>query len=239
MVTDGIVLRRAEYKDNDRMLTIFSPTFGRIDAIARGCRKPKSALMNASEPFCAGEFTIREASGRYSVSQCEIKDNFHPLRYDLTRLTHGAYYLSLADAAALPEQEAPDVFILLMKALAILTYSELDPALVTMAFEMRYMPLMGYLPLMDRCALCGGPVEGASRFDAERGGTVCALCPSDAPRMTGGAHRIILRAAQTDMSVIDKLDGHPDWPLAARLYRPFVLQRIDRRNEKLLPELPG
>jgi len=239
MVTDGIVLRRAEYKDNDRMLTIFSPEHGRIDAVARGCRRPKSALMNVAEPFCAGEFTLAEAKGRYTVVQCEIKDNFFPLRYDLDRLTHGAYYLTLADAAALPEQGAPEVFLLLMKALAILTYSELPPTLVTMAFEMRFMPLMGYTPRMDFCALCDAEVTGAGRFDAERGGAICPRCPSDAPKMTDGARRIILKAAQTDMNVIDKLDGHPDWPLAARLYRPFVLQRIDRRNAKVLPELPG
>ena len=101
------------------------------------------------------------------------------------------------------------------------------------------MPMMGYLPRMDHCALCDEPVTGAGRFDAERGGAICSRCPSDAPMMTDGARRIILKAARTDMNVIDKLDGHPDWPLAARLYRPFVLQRIDRRNNKVTPELPG
>ena len=36
--TDAIVLRHADYRDYDRMLTLFSPEYGRIDAIARGCR---------------------------------------------------------------------------------------------------------------------------------------------------------------------------------------------------------
>ena len=235
--TDAIVLRHADYRDYDRMLTLFSPEYGRIDAIARGCRRPRSALVGASEVFCAGQYTINASGERHSVTQCEIKDSYYDLRLDYDRLMHGMYYLSLADAAALPSQAAPDIFFLLLKALAHLSYSELPAALLTACFEMRYMPLMGYLPVMDRCVLCGAPIDGDCRFDADRGGAVCLACKSSAPRLSNGARRIILRAAQTDYNLVGKLDGHPDWPEAARRYRPFVLSRIDRRIH-IEPELP-
>lgn len=237
--TDAIVLRRADYRDYDRMLTLFSPEHGRIDAVARGCRRAKSALMNAAEIFSAGQYTLHERGGRYSIIQCEIKDSFFDLRYDYERLVHGMYYLSLADMAALPEQGAPDVFMLLLKALAHLTYSQLPPAMLTAAFEMRYMPLMGFRPSMDRCVICGAEVDGAARFDELLGGVVCDRCPSDAPRISQGARRIIYKAPLTDYNVVPKLDGHPDWPEAARLYRPFVARRIDLRAQKQsIPELP-
>ena len=236
--TDAIVLRRADYKDYDRMVTLFSPEYGRIDAIARGCRRPKSALVSTSEVFCAGQYTINTVGERQSITQCEIKDSYYDLRFDYERLIHGMYYLSLADSAALPGQAAPEIFFLLLKALAHLCYSTLPPAMLTASFEMRYMPLMGYRPQMDRCVLCGCPVDGAGRFDEERGGVVCAHCKSTAPLMSNGARRIILRAPQTDYSTVPKLDGHPDWPEAARLYRPFVVRRIDRRIHTDWPELP-
>ncbi len=236
--TDAIVLRRTDYRDYDRMVTLFSPDCGRIDAIARGCRRPKSALMNAAEVFCAGQFTLHEAGGRYSVTQCEIKDSFYDLRFDYERLLHGMYYLSLADMAALPDQGAPDVFMLLLKALAHLCYSGLPAAMLTASFEMRYMPLMGFCPCMDRCVICGAPVNGAARFDEALGGVVCDACPSGAPRISAGARRIILRAPMTDYQTVPKLDGHPDWPEAARLYRPFVERRIERRFRQVTPELP-
>ncbi len=237
-VTDAIVLRRADYRDYDRMVTLFSPEYGRIDAVARGCRRPKSALMNASEVFCAGQYALHETGGRYSITQCEIKDSFYDLRFDYDRLVHGMYYLSLADMAALPEQGAPDVFMLLLKALAHLCYSELPVGMLTAAYEMRYMPMMGFRPLMDRCVICGSPVDGAARFDEALGGVVCDRCPSDAPRISQGARRIIYKAPLTDYAVVPKLDGHPDWPEAARLYRPFVERRIERRFRQATPELP-
>ncbi len=236
--TDAIVLRRADYRDYDRMVTLFSPDRGRIDAVARGCRRPKSALMNAAEVFCAGQYSIHESGGRYSITQCEIKDSFYDLRFDYDRLVHGMYYLSLADMAALPEQGAPDVFMLLLKALAHLCYSGLPAQMLTASFEMRYMPLMGFRPSMERCVVCGRGVDGAARFDEALGGVVCDCCPSAAPRISQGARRIIMKAPMTDYSVVPKLDGHPDWPEAARLYRPFVERRIERRFRQVTPELP-
>lgn len=237
ITTDAIVVRRAEYKDYDRMLTLYSPTHGRIDAIARGCRRPTSAIMAASELFCAGAYTLNLSGGRYSVTQCQIKDSFYSLRFDVDRLMHGSYYLSLADAAALPDMAGEAIFYLLLKALAHLAYSDMPPQLLTAAFEMRYMPLMGYTPSMERCILCGAPVEGNGRFDARRGGVICHMCPSTAPKISNGARRIIWKAAQTDFTLVDKLVPHPDWPEAARLYRPFVTERIERRS-KILPDLP-
>ena len=47
----ALVLRRVNYRDNDRMVTLLSPSRGRIDAVIRNCRKPKSHNLNAAELF--------------------------------------------------------------------------------------------------------------------------------------------------------------------------------------------
>lgn len=237
LVTDAIVLHRAEYRDYDRMVTLFSPTMGRVDAVMRGCRRANSALAGAGDLFCAGEYELNYAKERYTVVQCAVKDVFYPLREDLSRLTHASYCLSLADAAALAGQGAEDVFHLLLKALTFLCYADLAPAMLSSAFEMRYMPMMGYLPSTEQCVVCGCPVDGACRFDAELGGVVCLKCPSRAPAMSAGARRIVMRAPKTDYASVPKLAGHANWPEAARLYRPFVAERIARRT-KMEPELP-
>lgn len=236
--TDAIVIHRVDYRDYDRMVTLFSPEYGRIDAVARGCRKPTSPLMNSAEMFCAGQYTLHATGGRYTITQCEIKDSFFDLRFDYEKLMHGIYWLSLVDMAALPDQSAPEIFMLLLKALAHLCYSGLDPRMLTACFEMRYMPLMGFRPLMDKCVHCGAPVDGEARFDEVLGGVVCQKCPSHAPRISAGARRILFKAPLTDYSVVPKLEGHPDWAEAARLYRPFVERRIERRFRQDAPELP-
>ena len=99
ITTNAIVLRRADYRENDRMLTLFSPTLGRIDALCRGCRRQKSPLMAASELFCSGEYVLYQARERTTVISCQIADSYYPLRADYERLSHGVYALELCGAA--------------------------------------------------------------------------------------------------------------------------------------------
>lgn len=234
--THALVLRRSDYSDSDRMVTLFTPAYGRIDAIARGCRRPKSPLLNCCEPFVSGEFQLRQRGERFSIEQCQISESFYELRGDYDRLCHGAYWLKLLDAAVMPDVPLPDLFLISLRALAHLNYSELPPELLTMAFEMHLMAQLGYAPRVDACQICGRPIDGDARFDANLSGCVCLNCLSDAPRISNGARRILLKLPRTRYDQVKLLDGHPDWPEAARLFRPYVSERI--QVQRYAPPLP-
>ena len=77
ITTNAIVLRRVDYRENDRMLTLFSPTLGRIDALCRGCRRQKSPLMAASELFCTGEYVLYQAR-----NEVDSRQRVHPVTRD-------------------------------------------------------------------------------------------------------------------------------------------------------------
>lgn len=234
--TPALVLRRADYSDYDRMVTLFSPRLGRIDAIARGCRRPKSPLLNACEPFTSGEFQFYQRGERFTLEQCQISESFFELRMDYDRLTHGVYWLKLLEAAVMPDVPMEDLFLITLRALAHLNYSQLPPELLTMAFEMHLMAQLGYAPRVDACMRCGRAIDGDARFDADRGGCVCLNCPSSAPRISNGARRILLKLPRTRYDQVKLLDGHPDWPEAARLFRRYVETRVSAGGSA--PPLP-
>ena len=240
ITTPGLVLRRADYSDYDRMVTIFSPEMGRLDAIARGCRRPKSPLVNAVEPFTSGEFQLYQHKERFSLEQCQISDSYFELRGDYDRLRHGVYWLRLLDTAILPDTPAPELFITTLRALAHLNYGELPPELVTFAFEAHFMRLMGLAPRMDACVRCGRPVDANARFDPELGGAVCLRCPSDAPEISNGARRILMKLPKTQFDRFQLLHDRPEWPEAARLMRCYVNLRMgmDRFTPPLLGDEP-
>ena len=99
----AIVLRHADYRDNDRMVTLLSPSRGRIDAIIRTCRKPKSHNLNAGELFALGDYMLIENGGRNTVTSVRLIETFYPLRNDYERLTCGVYLLNLTEAVIEPE----------------------------------------------------------------------------------------------------------------------------------------
>ena len=199
IVTHAVVLRRADYRENDRMLTLFSPTLGRIDAICRGCRRQKSPLMAASEVFCAGEYVLYAAGERMTVVSCAVQDTFYPLRSDFERLAHGMYCLELCAAAVQPNEENERLFMLLLRCLAHLAYSEaLAPRRVTAVMLMGLTSLIGFRPHVGRCARCAMPIapvvpQGQAEdtpiayFSPEQGGVLCSSCGAgETCRLTAG-----------------------------------------------------
>ncbi len=233
--TPAIVIRRADYSDYDRMITLFSPELGRVEAIARGCRRPKSPLVNAVEPFTSGEFQLFSHRERNSLEQCQISESYFELRSDYDKLRHGVYWLKLLDAAILPDTPAPELFIITLRALAHLNYGELPPELVTFAFECHFMRLMGLSPRMDSCVRCGRPIDGDCRFDADLGGAICLSCPSPTPRLSNGARRILMKTPRTRFDKFQLLANRPEWPEAARFMRSWVNLRM--RMDRFAPPL--
>lgn len=238
-ITNALVLARSAYRDNDRMLTLLSPELGRVDAVARGCRKPKSPLIGAAECFTAGEYGLIATGGRYAVAQCQITESFYPLRSELDRLTCGAYVLHLAREAAVPGEPCERLFLTTLRALAFLAYGALPLPLVVMAYELHYLALRGESPMVGACVRCGKPLtDEATRFSVSLGGVCCPACPGDGRPLSHEARRILLRVPQTRFDVIDRLIDKPAWREAALCSRRFIRARLET-PPKSWPPLPS
>jgi recombinational DNA repair protein (RecF pathway) len=96
------------------------------------------------------------------VTACQVQESNFPIREDVVRLTHGAYYLHLINLAALPGEPSEELFLLSLKALAFLSYSSLPPELVTAAFELHYLKLLGQAPGVDKCVVCGRDLSASA-----------------------------------------------------------------------------
>ena len=174
----AIVLRRVNYRDNDRIVTLLSPSRGRIDAVIRNCRKPKSHNLNAAELFSVGDYMLIENGGRTLVTSVRLIETFYPLRGDYTRLTCGTWLLSLAEAAAEPEQEQQELFMLLLHTLSRLAFSPQPWKTLLSGFLLHFSACQGFKPRLNHCVLCGKSLgeEPPLFFDVEEGGLCCGNC---------------------------------------------------------------
>lgn len=207
----GLVLRKADYRDYDRMITLLTAEKGRVDAVVRGCRRPKSELVNAAEPFVCGEFQLFFAKERFTVTQCRITEGFYPLRTDFDRLSTGASWLRTAERFAVEDTPSGELFRLLLDALSYLSYSQLPAELLDTMFRLKLSFINGFAPMADRCAVCGKSAEAVKLgFSAEKGGCVCPSCCRTAVPLSEGARRILLKAPRTPFRAVEKLLGHPD-----------------------------
>jgi len=175
----GIVLRYANYRDHDRMLTLLTPEQGKVDALLRGCRRPKSPMLPVGELFVHGEFVLYRSGERYTVTSCAIADAFYPLRMDTDRLVCATYLLGLCQAAAQPAQPAGDLYDLLLRGVFRLAYcTNEEPHDVTAAFLLMFANTIGYRPRLEHCVHCGVSLDTVcgALLDIPAGGLVCDRC---------------------------------------------------------------
>ena len=174
----AIVLRCANYRDNDRMLTLFSPTRGKIEALARGCRRPKSPLLAASQPFALGDYELYHKADRFTVTGITLTETFYPLRTDFERLSAGTYLLGLCESIIQPNEPNQQLFMLLLHTLARLTFSDQPWKPLLAGFFLHTSAIEGYQPELEYCVRCGKlcTPQDALHFDLRDGGLCCPAC---------------------------------------------------------------
>ncbi len=226
ITTAAILLRYANYKDFDRMITLFSPEHGKIDVLARGCRRPKSSLLNACELFSTGEYVLYQAKDRFILSNATIHETFHPLRLDYGALTQGTYLLNLAEGALQPGQPGEDLFRLLIKTLHVLAYGEHNPKNLISLFLFHYAGLLGYRPQLGRCVHCNKPIPPPPPFfDLAEGGAVCASCNLNKKTdpLPEEDYHWLVKALKTGPQNAQDLPA----PAPYELLKEYVEQRLD------------
>ena len=225
----AIVLRHVNYRDNDRMVTLFSPSRGRVDAVVRNCRKPRSHNLNAGELFALGDYMLMESGGRITVTSVHLIETFYPLRQDYERLTCGIYLLSLTEAVVEPEQERQELFMLLLHTLSRLAFSDHPWKPLLAGFLLHFAACEGFKPRLNHCVLCGKRMEepGPAFFDLAEGGLCCAECAGkpEFQRIASEKARIPLTAAQVRWMRNALVSGSAAWTDTPDSRAPFSLLR--------------
>lgn len=232
--TQALVLARTDWRENDRILTLITPENGRVDALCRGCRKPKSPLTAAGELFTLGEYVFFSGKGREIVHACSVIETFYPLRLDYGRLSHAALMGSAALKASQLEEPNPHLFILLVRSLKRLAFTALPPDAVTCAFLLHFAAVTGFKPRLNHCVRCGkemGEEGGFLLF--EEGGICCLACGNDAPKRLwlSGGECSFLRAVLA--GGIDRVGEMP-----ARVPLMLLKGYVESKIDASLPKLP-
>jgi DNA repair protein RecO (recombination protein O) len=187
----AIVLRRTNTGETDRIVTLFTPEQGKLSAIARGARGPRSKLAGATEPAVCFRAQLARGQTLDVLTQAEVEHSFLPLRRDLALIGHTAYLLEVSGAAVEERQPAAELWYLLLESLTALQTAT-APDVLARSYELRVLKALGLLPDLDRCVRDGAPIlPGMAAFDPRTGGLLCRACSAatGTPLLTAAALR--------------------------------------------------
>ena len=234
---DGIVLRNRDLGEADRVVTLLCPDKGKIDAVARGARRPRNRLVGLTLPFNLLRMSLFKGHGLDQLSQAEGIKSFQGLRGDLTKLACASYLAELV-MEFLPEHEPnPAVFNLFVRSLASLEQNH-PPENLLRFFELRLMDLSGFRPSLDACLACGAPWDGFDEvlFAPADGGFYCRECAKNASVALSAVGRETLQAMRQglagDVHFMSNL-APPARRQIGRIMQAFIEARLDRELRSL------
>lgn len=145
--TKGIILRKKDYHENDRLFIIYTEGLGKIQAIARGARKIKSKMAGHLDLLMIVDLMLARGLNFFQIAGATIAQNFSDLKKDLEKIKIGCYFLSLVDQLTKLEQKDKKNFKLLAEGLAALNHLSLNgrPAIWEIAWRLKLLKLLGYV----------------------------------------------------------------------------------------------
>jgi len=172
--TDAIILKRRDMGEADRLLTILTPHYGKLEGIAKGARKATSTKTGHVELFSRADMLIHKGRDIDIVVQAELAEPYLGIREDLERSAFASYVAELLDRfTAIAEEETAGLFGLLDDTLRRLAEDD-DPRLAVRYFEMRMLDLVGYRPELLECVVGRDPILPQDQFFSPvHGGVVC------------------------------------------------------------------
>jgi len=195
---EGIVLRRVDYGETDRILTVLTREHGKIGVIARGVRRSQSRLSARTDLFVRSRMQLAKGRGELDVLTQAESVAPPPPAGDARRAACAAVCAELTDRVLESAHPDEEVFALVAGALTACADPNRDPRAAVIWFARRLIDRLGYAPQLHDCVSCGDPLrEATSFFSAVGGGLLCARCASGDPGAVECAVRVIkvLRAA--------------------------------------------
>lgn len=234
--TAAIIVRTRDYREADRLVTLFTRERGRVNAVAKGTRKPKSRKRGAIQLLTFGNFMLYEGRTLDTIAQCEITNSFQELRSDLDRLAYATYLAELTDGFVMDNEPNEELFLLLVTSLHLLGH--LEPEILVRAYELRLMDNVGFRPELDNCVSCNLPwSEGQLRFSPAMGGVLCPQCAapeSGSVSVSPGDLNVLKQLLQLDLRRLGVLRISPAGKkLLAGIMRAYINCRLEKRIKSL------
>lgn len=140
--TLAIVLRRTDFGEADRIINLLTPG-GKVSAMARGVRKPKSKLAGGIEFFALNEIVLIEGKSEMrTLSSARMREFFGKILKDFERTEFA--YQAIKTVSWLCEQiESDDFFEILLTVFRSLNNFEIDLSLTKKWFNLKIAEFSG------------------------------------------------------------------------------------------------
>lgn len=174
--TTGIIIRKVDFGEADRIVTVLTDELGKIDCVAKGARRLKSKFCGRLELFYNVDITcfqgrnlsiIKEVNLINGITDCKNVDR-HRILFYIAELTNRLIQ---------SDQHIENAYLLLQNVLDCIENTDKYEILLH-AYLIKLLTLAGFFPSWNKCATCNNSLNlnkpiYLSTLDAN---VVCDVC---------------------------------------------------------------
>jgi len=176
--TFGFVFKKTDTGEADRIFSVFSKDFGRIEILAKGIRKISAKLKSQIEIFSISEIEFVQGKYHKVLIGALQTERFKKIRKDLKKLNFAFKISQILDSLLKGQEREERIYNLLSEIFFSLSRTKKEE-IVFLAFFWRLISILGYSLNLDFCQICQ---RKPKKFfiDFEVGGLICENCKKNA-----------------------------------------------------------
>lgn len=148
----GLVLYNRNYREDDKLVKIFTETAGKRMFFVKHASKSK--LASVVQPLTKADFLLKlNDSGLSYIDDYHDVELYSSINEDIFRMSYATYVVALADAAIVDNQPDPQLFAFLVKTLELMNEG-LDYEVLTNIFEVQILERFGASLNFHECVFC-------------------------------------------------------------------------------------
>jgi len=230
--TEAIIIKKTKLGEADRILTLYTPHLGKIQAVARGVRRPRSKLAGHLELLTHSLVSLARGRNLDTVTGSQTINSFLPLKSDLQLTSYALYVTELVSQFTADHIENHPLFRLLLETMQQLCQAG-DNELVLRHFELHLLNEVGYRPQLQQCVTCHQPLKPVTNsFCPSAGGILCPDCRQSQPLahpLSVNALKVLRLLQSSDYSTASRLKMNPELSreleMVMRDYLKYLLER--------------
>lgn len=173
---NAVVIKTIEFKENDKLVWLYTDRFGKIAAIAKGARKSRSKFLSLTLPLCYGEYILFKGKTLFNIQEGKIINSFQGLLDNLDKLTYSSYICELIDICTEEGEVNGELFKTFLTCIYLLNTNAIDYEILIRSFELKLLRATGYGLNLENCVSCRKKISVSNYISLSHYGGVCEKC---------------------------------------------------------------
>ena len=178
----AVCLRSVDYSETSQVVTLFTKDSGKLSAIAKGSKRPKSSFDGPIEMFSFGDivYSASRSAKLATLTEFNQKRGFLNLRKNIVALNCAYFGAELLEAFTEEQDRHTELFDAFLQFLTDTADADNRDVLgLLILFQLTLLAEVGMKPILAKCANCRnqfGDKWRETHFSSSANGLICPDC---------------------------------------------------------------